>query len=108
MMNDLTNTNKNINNYFTQKEAEMESLMTRMRLLISDNEINNNNRINNINNNMNNIQEERLKNEVNNMIENNNNRIMQKFNEKLDVLKFEEFLNDLKDSRNFLMILKKI
>ena len=109
MMNDLTNTNKNINNYFTQKEAEMESLMTRMRLLISDNEINNNNRINNINNNMNNIQEERLKNEVNNMIENNNNRIMQKFNEKLDVLKFEEFLNDLKedlDSKIDLVTLK--
>jgi len=98
MMNDLANTNKNINNYFTQKEAEMESLMTRMRLLISDNEINNNNRINNINNNnMNNTQEERLKSEINNMIENNNNRIIQKLNEKLDVLKFEEFLNDLKE-----------
>ena len=109
MMNDLTNTNKNINNYFTQKEAEMESLMNRMRLLINDNEINNNNRINNMNNNMNNIQEERLKNEINNMIENNNNRIMQKFNEKLDVLKFEEFLNDLKedlDSKIDLLTLK--
>ena len=98
MMNDLANTNKNINNYFTQKEAEMESLMTRMRLLISDNELNNNNRINNMNNNnMNNTQEERLKSEINNMIENNNNRIIQKLNEKLEVLKFEEFLNDLKE-----------
>ena len=96
MLNDLTNTNQNINNFFTQKQAEMESLMTRMRLLLNDNGIYGNNNINN-NPNNNNIQEERLKNEIKDMIENNNNKINQKFREKLDVSKFEEFLNGLKE-----------
>ena len=58
MLNDLTNTNQNINNFFTQKQAEMESLMTRMRLLLNDNDIYSNNNINNNLNNNNNIQEE--------------------------------------------------
>ena len=99
MLNDLTNTNQNINNFFTQKQAEMESLMTRMRLLINNNELytNNNFNNNNNNNNSNNIQEERIKNEIKNIIENNNNKINQKFREKLDVSKFEEFLNGLKE-----------
>ena len=97
MLNDLTNTNQNINNFFTQKQAEMESLMTRMRLLLNDNDIYSNNNINNNLNNNNNIQEERIKNEMKNMIENNNDKINQKFREKLDVSKFEEFLNGLKE-----------
>ena len=92
MLNEITNTNQNINNFFAQKEAEMERLITKIRLLISDSE----NIKNNLNNN-NGIQEEKLKSEINNMIENNNNRIIQKFNEKLDIIKFQEFLNDLKE-----------
>ena len=31
MLNEITNTNQNINNYFTQKEAEMERLITKIR-----------------------------------------------------------------------------
>ena len=96
MLNDLTNTNQNINNYYTKKEAEMESLMTRMRLLLNNKEILGNANINNMNNNLI-IQEERIKNEVRNEIENNNNRINQKLKEKLDISKFEEFLNGLKE-----------
>jgi hypothetical protein len=95
MLNDLTNTNQNINNYFTQKQAEMESLMTRMRLLLNNNDIYGNNNINNNESNYNNnIQEERLKNDIKNIID---NKINQKFREKLDVSKFEEFLNGLKE-----------
>ena len=96
MLNNLTNTNQNINNYYTKKEAEMESLMTRMRLLLNNKEILGNANINNMNNNLI-IQEERIKNEVRNEIENNNNRINQKLKEKLDISKFEEFLNGLKE-----------
>ena len=92
MLNEITNTNQNINNFFSQKEAEMERLINKIRLLISDSE----NIKNNLNNN-NGIQEEKLKSEINDMIENNNNRIIQKFNEKLDIIKFQEFLNDLKE-----------
>ena len=95
MLNDLTNTNQNINNYFTQKQAEMESLMTRMRLLLNNNDIYGNNNINNNESNYNNnIQEERLKNDIKNIID---NKINQKFREKLDISKFEEFLNGLKE-----------
>ena len=98
MLNDLTNTNQNINNYFTQKQAEMENLMSRMRLLLNNNDIyNNNNNISSNFNNNNNIIEERIKNEVQNIIENNNNKLNQKFREKLDISKFEEFLNGLKE-----------
>ena len=96
MLNDLTNTNQNINNYYTKKEAEMESLMTRMRLLLNNKEILGNANINNMNNNLI-IQEERIKNELRNEIENVNNRINQKLKEKLDISKFEEFLNGLKE-----------
>ena len=92
MLNEITNTNQNINNFFSQKEAEMERLINKIRLLISDSE----NIKNNLNNN-NDIQEEKLKSEINEMIENNNNRIIQKFNEKMDIIKFQEFLNDLKE-----------
>jgi len=92
MLNEITNTNQNINNYFTQKEAEMERLITKIRSLISDSE----NIKNNFNNN-NGLQEDRLKSEINNMIENNNNKILQKFDEKMDIIKFQEFLNDLKE-----------
>jgi len=92
MLNEITNTNQNINNFFSQKEAEMERLINKIRLLISDSE----NIKNNLNNN-NGIQDEKLKSEINDMIENNNNRIIQKFNEKLDIIKFQEFLNDLKE-----------
>ena len=95
MLNEITNTNQNINNYFTQKEAEMERLINKIRLLISDYEDNKN-----INNNNNDPQGEILKSKINNMIENNNNRIIQKLNEKLDILKFQEFLNDLKEDLN--------
>ena len=104
MLNDLTNTNQNINNYFTQKQAEMESLMTRMRLLINNNDIFGNNNENNYNNN---IQEEKLKNDIKNIID---NKINQKFREKLDVSKFEEFLNGLKedlDNKINLLTMKK-
>ena len=92
MLNEITNTNQNINNFFSQKEAEMERLINKIRFLISDSE----NIKNNLNNN-NGIQDEKLKSEINDMIENNNNRIIQKFNEKLDIIKFQEFLNDLKE-----------
>lgn len=111
MMNDINDINQNINNYFTQKQAEMESLMTRMRLLLNNNEPygnNNNNRFNNDTNNA--VLEERIKNEVRNMIENNNNEMNRKCNEKLDISKFEEFLNGLKedlDDKISLFALKK-
>jgi hypothetical protein len=73
----------------------MESLMTRMRLLLNNNDIYGNNNINNNESNYNNnIQEERLKNDIKNIID---NKINQKFREKLDVSKFEEFLNGLKE-----------
>ena len=104
MLNDLTNTNQNINNYFDQKQAEMESLMNRMRLLLNNNDMyNNNNNFNNNNNNF--LQEERIK----NLIE-NNNILNQKFREKLDISKFEEFLNGLKedlDNKVNLLVMKK-
>ena len=107
MMNDLTNTNQNINNFFTQKQAEMESLMNRMRLLLNNNDFYNNN-INSSSNNI--MQEERIKNEVRNMIDNNNNLVSQKLREKLDISKFEEFLNGLKedlDNKVNLIAMKK-
>ena len=103
MLNDLTNTNQNINNYFDQKQAEMESLMNRMRLLLNNNDMYNNNNFNNNNNNF--IQEERIR----NLIE-NNNILNQKFREKLDISKFEEFLNGLKedlDNKVNLLVMKK-
>ena len=82
LLNDITNTNQNINNYFSQKQTEMENLMNRMRLSLNNNDIYNNNN-NNINNNR----------EIINTIE---NKLNQKLNEKLDISKFEEFLNGLK------------
>jgi len=82
LLNDITNTNQNINNYFSQKQTEMENLMNRMRLSLNNNDIYNNNN-NNINNNR----------ELINTIE---NKLNQKLNEKLDISKFEEFLNGLK------------
>ena len=103
MLNDLTNTNQNINNYFDQKQAEMESLMNRMRLLLNNNDMYNNNNFNNNNNNF--IQEERIR----NLIE-NNNILNQKFREKLAISKFEEFLNGLKedlDNKVNLLVMKK-
>ena len=108
MLNDLTNTNQNINNFFSQKEAEMESLMTRMRLMLNNNNNIYSNNINNISNN-NLLQEERFKNEVRNMAD-NNNIINQKLREKLDISKFEEFLNGLKedlDNKVNILIMKK-
>ena len=107
MLNDLTNTNQNINNFFSQKEAEMESLMTRMRLMLNNNNIYSNN-INNISNN-NLPQEEIFKNEVRN-ISDNNSIINQKLREKLDISKFEEFLNGLKedlDNKVNILVMKK-
>ena len=108
MLNDLTNTNQNINNFFSQKEAEMESLMTRMRLMLNNNNNIYSNNINNISNN-NLLQEERFKNEVRNMTD-NNSIINQKLKEKLDISKFEEFLNGLKedlDNKVNILIMKK-
>ena len=82
MLNDLANTNHNINNYFNQKQAEMESLMTRMRLMLNnrDSYVSDNVDNNNV------LDEERLKNEIKIMIE-----------KKLDISKFEEFLTGLKE-----------
>ena len=37
LLNDITNTNQNINNYFNQKQAEMENLTNRMKLLLNNN-----------------------------------------------------------------------
>ena len=108
MLNDLTNTNQNINNFFSQKEAEMECLMTRMRLMLNNNNNIYSNNINNISNN-NLLQEERFKNEVRNMTD-NNSIINQKLKEKLDISKFEEFLNGLKedlDNKVNILIMKK-
>ena len=82
MLNDLANTNHNINNYFNQKQAEMESLMTRMRLMLNNREsyVSDNVDNNNV------LDEERLKNEIKIMID-----------KKLDISKFEEFLSGLKE-----------
>ena len=82
LLNDITNTNQNINNYFSQKQTEMENLMNRMRLSLNNNDIYNNN-----NNNINNDRE---------LINTIENKLNQKLNEKLDISKFEEFLNGLK------------
>ena len=79
LLNDITNTNQNINNYFNQKQAEMEGLINRMRTMLN----NNNNDIYNNNNK-----------DINNIID---NKINQRFKEKLDISKFEEFLNGLKE-----------
>ena len=106
MLNDLTNTNQNINNYFNQKQTEMESLMTRMRLMLNNKD---GYTVNNISNN-NLLQEERFKDEIKNMIENNNNKNNQKLREKLDISKFEEFLSGLKedlDNKINLITMKK-
>ena len=82
MLNDLANTNHNINNYFNQKQAEMESLMTRMRLMLNnrDSYVSDNVDNNNV------LDEERLKKEIKIIIE-----------KKLDISKFEEFLTGLKE-----------
>ena len=80
LLNDITNTNQNINNYFNQKQSEMESLINRMRSALN----NNNNNIYNNNNNK----------DIYNIID---NKINQRLNEKLDISKFEEFLNGLKE-----------
>ena len=71
LLNDITNTNQNINNYFSQKQAEMENLMNKMRTALS-----NNNNINALSN----------KKEL-------DNKILEKLDGKLDIVKFEEFLN---------------
>ena len=75
LLNDITNTNQNINNYFSQKQAEMENLMNKMRTALS-----NNNNINALSN----------KKEL-------DNKILEKLDGKLDIVKFEEFLNSLKE-----------
>ena len=75
LLNEITNTNQNINNYFTQKQAEMDSLMDRMRTALNNNEFQN-------------------KKEFTNTFE---NKLLQRINEKLDISKFEEFLNGLKE-----------
>ena len=82
MLNDLANTNHNINNYFNQKQAEMESLMTRMRLMLNNRDSYASDNVDN--NNV--LDEERLKKEIKIMIE-----------KKLDISKFEEFLTGLKE-----------
>ena len=75
LLNEITNTNQNINNYFSQKQAEMDSLMDRMRTALNNNEFQN-------------------KKEFTNTFE---NKLLQRINEKLDISKFEEFLNGLKE-----------
>ena len=75
LLNEITNTNQNINNYFSQKQAEMDSLMDRMRTALNNNEFQN-------------------KKEFSNTFE---NKVLQRINEKLDISKFEEFLNGLKE-----------
>ena len=87
LLNDITNTNQNINNYFSQKQLEMENLTNKIQTLLNTN--------NNINNN--------TKKEL-------DNKIQQKLNEKLDIVKFEEFLNGLKedlDAKLDIITLKK-
>ena len=88
LLNDITNTNQNINNYFSQKQSEMEGLMNRMRSAL-----NNNNTYNNK--------------DIFNIID---NKISQRLNEKLDISKFEEFLSGLKedlDNKLDIITLKK-
>ena len=75
LLNEITNTNQNINNYFSQKQAEMDNLMDRMRTALNNNEFQN-------------------KKEFSNTFE---NKLLQRINEKLDISKFEEFLNGLKE-----------
>ena len=85
LLNDITNTNQNINNYFSQKQLEMENLTNKIQTLLNTN--NNNN----------------TKKEL-------DNKIQQKLNEKLDIVKFEEFLNGLKedlDAKLDIITLKK-
>ena len=87
LLNDITNTNQNINNYFSQKQLEMENLTNKIQTLL------------NTNNNTNNIIKKDL-----------DNKIQQKLNEKLDIVKFEEFLNGLKedlDAKLDIITLKK-
>ena len=89
LLNDITNTNQNINNYFSQKQSEMEGLMNRMRSALN----NNNNSYNNK--------------DIFNIID---NKINQRLNEKLDISKFEEFLGGLKedlDNKLDIITLKK-
>ena len=88
LLNDITNTNQNINNYFSQKQLEMENLTNKIQTLLNTN--------NNTNNN--------IKKDL-------DNKIQQKLNEKLDIVKFEEFLNGLKedlDAKLDIITLKKI
>ena len=87
LLNDITNTNQNINNYFSQKQLEMENLTNKIQTLLNTN--------NNANNN--------IKKDL-------DNKIQQKLNEKLDIVKFEEFLNGLKedlDAKLDIITLKK-
>ena len=87
LLNDITNTNQNINNYFSQKQLEIENLTNKIQTLLNTN--------NNTNNN--------IKKDL-------DNKIQQKFNEKLDIVKFEEFLNGLKedlDAKLDIITLKK-
>ena len=77
LLNDITNTNQNINNYFSQKQTEMENLMNKMRTALNNS---NNININSLNN----------KKEL-------DNKILEKIDGKLDIVKFEEFLNGLKE-----------
>ena len=87
LLNDITNTNQNINNYFSQKQLEMENLTNKIQTLLSTN-----------NNTSNNTKKEL------------DNKIQQKLNEKLDIVKFEEFLNGLKedlDAKLDIITLKK-
>ena len=87
LLNDITNTNQNINNYFSQKQLEMENLTNKIQTLLNTN--------NNTNNN--------IKKDL-------DNKIQQKLNEKLDIVKFEEFLNGLKedlDAKLDIITLKK-
>ena len=90
LLNDITNTNKNINNYFSQKQAEMENLMNKMKEALNNNNTNNINALN-------------TKKEL-------DNKILEKLDEKLDIVKFEEFLNGLKedlDAKLDIITLKK-
>ena len=87
LLNDITSTNQNINNYFSQKQLEMENLTNKIQTLLNTN--------NNTNNN--------IKKDL-------DNKIQQKLNEKLDIVKFEEFLNGLKedlDAKLDIITLKK-
>ena len=77
----LNNANNSLNNYMKQKQAELETLINKMENAISKNE----------------IRDAMIKQDIQKISDMNKNQVYEQLKDKLDINKFEEFLDGLKE-----------